>query len=307
MRSSLTVRFAFVRVVYLGPKRGIEAHMMLHGVHVEDEVKVLLDAVYDRYGYDYRNYSRSHIIRRITIHAGMNGYGSIAELQAKVIAEPGRFRNLLKDLSISVTEMFRDPALYAALREQVVPQLRTWSHIRIWHAGCATGEEVYSMAILLKEEGLYDRTRIYATDVDRQALARAHEGIYPLADMVHHGRNYERSGGQGALTDHYTSGYGAAIMAHSLKKNIVWAEHNLVTDSDFAEVQMVICRNVLIYFDQMLQERVHRLFHRSLVNGGILCLGSRESLEHGPMRNAYTALDRRNRIYRRNYTDEQLV
>ena len=271
-------------------------------INVEDgELGRLLDTIHQQYGYDYRQYAAAHIKRRITNHMSLAGYADIETLRERVIQDPGSAATLLQELSITVTEMFRDPDLYLMLREKVVPLLRTWSHIRIWHAGCSTGEEVYSMAILLKEEGLYDRARIYATDVNKEALEKAAEGIYSLEAARNYARNYQRSGAKASFSDHCLAKYGSVIMDPSLKKNIVWAEHNLVTDSDFTEVQMVMCRNVLIYFNRDLQQRVHRTFLRSLVNGGLLCLGAKETIDHSGVQDQYTVLDKRNRIYRKKY------
>ena len=271
-------------------------------INVEDgELGRLLDTIHQQYGYDYRQYAAAHIKRRITNHMNLAGYADIEALRDRVIHDPGSAATLLQELSITVTEMFRDPDLYLTLREKVVPLLRTWSHIRIWHAGCSTGEEVYSMAILLKEEGLYDRARIYATDVNKEALEKAEEGIYPLEAARNYARNYQRSGAKGSFSDHCLAKYGSVIMDGSLKKNIVWADHNLVTDSDFTEVQMVMCRNVLIYFNRELQQRVHRTFLRSLVNGGLLCLGAKETIDNSGVQENYTVLDKRNRIYRKKY------
>jgi chemotaxis protein methyltransferase CheR len=267
----------------------------------EEEMAGLLEAIFHKYGHDYRQYSRAHVKRRIGNHMIHGGYRSVGELLDGIMADQSKAAALLQELSITVTEMFRDPEFYRTLREKVVPLLRTWSHIRVWHAGCSTGEEVYSMAILLKEEGLYDRTRIYATDLNRVALEKAQEGIYPIAAVREYARNYQRTSPKGEFTDYCIANYGSAIMDRSLKKNIIWAEHNLVTDSDFAEVQMILCRNVMIYFDRELQQRVHRMFHHSLVNGGILCLGAKESIEHTEIRHNYSVVDRRSRIYRKNY------
>lgn len=207
----------------------------------------------------------------------------------------------LQDLSITVTEMFRDPIFYRSLRTNVFPVLKTYPFIKIWHAGCSTGQEAYSMAILLKEEGLYDRTTIYATDFNQEALNRAKEGIYAGKLMKDYTLNYQEAGGKEAFSDYYTSSYEMAIMAQDLKKNIVWANHNLVTDAVFAEVHLVLCRNVLIYFDKDLQSKVHRLFYESLKNGGVLCLGSKESLKFGSFSNRYVELDKKQKIFKKRY------
>lgn len=266
-----------------------------------DDLEPLLEALYDRYGHDFRHYARAHVKRRIEAHMRNAGYDSFSRLQQEVLARRERAEALVQDLTITVTEMFRDPDFHRAVRERVLPLLCTWPHIRIWHAGCSTGEEVYSMAMLLKEAGLHERALIYATDLNQRALERAEEGIYSLTAMQAHARNYQRSGATGSFSDHCTARYGSAIMDRSLRKNIVWAQHNLATDSDFAEVQMVVCRNVLIYFNKQLQQRVHGLFHRSLVNGGVLCLGAKETVDHSGLEHRYEPVDKRQRIYRKKY------
>jgi len=267
----------------------------------ELEIELLLEAIQRRYGYDFRHYARAHIRRRLRQRLRLAGLESLSQLQHRVLHEPGFIHLLLQDLSINVTEMFRDPAFYRLLREQVVPLLKTWSFIRIWHAGCSSGEEVYSMAILLQEENLYDRVQIYATDINQPVLDRAREGIFPAEAMQHYARNYQASGARGDFADYYHANYESAIMDPALKRNIVWAVHNLVTDSDFAEVQLVLCRNVLIYFNRALQNRVLGLFHRSLVNGGILCLGAKESLSFTDYESLYGALAPHHKVYRKKY------
>ncbi len=226
---------------------------------------------------------------------------SVGVLRHLILHNPSYAGILLKDLSINVTEMFRNPSFYKALREKVVPLLKTWSYIKLWHAGCSTGEEVYSMAILLKEEELYDRTQIYATDFNQQALQQAKEGIYRTDQMKKYARNYQASDAKSNFSDYYHADFDSVIMDSSLKKNIVWAHHNLVTDSNFAETQLVICRNVMIYFNRDLQNKVHGLFHRSLVNGGILCLGDKESLDFIECGKYFEHVDKRQKIYRKKY------
>jgi chemotaxis protein methyltransferase CheR len=267
----------------------------------DTEVDLLLQAIYDRYGYDFRQYARAHLKRRIAAHMRLAGYRGVPMMRKALLQDPERVEAWVRDLSITVTEMFRDPEFYRSLRERVLPLLRTWGFIRIWHAGCSTGEEVYSMAILLKEAGLYDRALIYATDMNQYALERAQEGIYPLDAVQEFTRNYQRSGGSGSFSDHCLARYGSAIMDVSLRKNIVWAQHNLATDSDFAEVQLVVCRNVLIYFDRQLQHRAHSLFFQSLVSGGILCLGAKETVTSSGHEERYEPIDKRQRIYRKKY------
>lgn len=231
----------------------------------------------------------------------LSGLADLSQMQAKVLKDEAFAYTLLQDFSISVTQMFRDPAFYKSLRENVMPILRTYPFIKIWHAGCATGEEAYSMAIILQEEGLYDRTTIYATDFNQQVLNKAKEGIFPISLMKEYTNNYQLSGGKESFSGYYTSHYDNVIMNQPLKKNIVWANHNLVTDSVFAEVNLILCRNVLIYFDTILQNKVQSLFHDSLTNGGILCLGSKESLRFTEYNDAYMELDKKQRIFKKKY------
>jgi chemotaxis protein methyltransferase CheR len=244
----------------------------------ELEIPSLLEAVYEKYGYDFRQYSKAHIKRRIMNRLKMSGLEDVSQMQSMVLNDEIFASKLLQDLSITVTEMFRDPGCYKSIRENIIPILKTYPFIKIWHAGCSTGEEAYSMAIILYEEGLYDKTTIYATDYNQQALNYAKEGIYPNNMMKEYTAGYQLSGGKESFSNYYTSDEENVIMNQILKKNIVWANHSLVADSVFAEVHMIICRNVLIYFDRDLQNRVHTLFFNSLIKGGILCLGSKEGL-----------------------------
>lgn len=267
----------------------------------EPEITALLDVVYQQYGYDFRQYSDAHIKRRITNRLVMSGLGSVPEMKERVAKDKEFAALLLQDLSITVTEMFRDPDFYRALREKVIPILRTYSFIKIWHAGCSTGEEAYSMAILLQEEGLYERTTIYATDFNQHALDRAKEGIFSTESIKAYTYNYQKAGGKEAFSNYYTSNYNMVIMDSALKKNIVWANHNLVTDGVFAEMNLILCRNVLIYFNKELQNRVQGLFFDSLVNGGILCLGIKESLQFCDYSKGYQELDRKHRIFKKKY------
>ena len=265
------------------------------------EISLLLEALFQRYGYDFRQYSQAHIRRRIMNRMAITGFDSISEMQAKVLNNELFASEVLQDLSITVTEMFRDPGFYKSLRENVIPILKTYPFIKVWHAGCATGEEAYSMAILLQEEGLYERTTIYATDFNQQALNKAKEGIFSKRNIKEYAINYELSGGKGTFSDYYISDYDNVIMNQSLKKNMVWANHNLVTDSVFAEVHLILCRNVLIYFDKDLQNKVQNIFYNSLVNGGVLCLGSKESLRFTDFHEQYIELDKKQRIFKKRY------
>jgi chemotaxis protein methyltransferase CheR len=267
----------------------------------ELEISLLLEAVYQKYGYDFRQYSRAHINRRIRNRMVLSGLEDVSQIQSKVLKDETFAHEFLQDLSITVTEMFRDKDFYKSLRENVIPILKTYPFIKIWHAGCATGEEAYSMAIIMQEEGLYDRATIYATDFNQHALNRAKEGIISNAMMKEYAVNYQLSGGKESFSDYYTSSYGNAIMNQSLKKTIVWANHNLVTDSVFAEVHLILCRNVLIYFDSALQNKVQKLFHDSLINGGILCLGSKEGLRFTDFHEEYIELDKKQRIFKKKY------
>ncbi|MCE3296059.1 MAG: chemotaxis protein CheR [Crocinitomicaceae bacterium] len=266
----------------------------------ELEISSLLDAVYKAYGYDFRQYSPAHIQRRITNRMVLSGFKELSQMQSRILEDEAFAAKFLQDLSITVTEMFRDPDFYRSLRENVIPILRTYPFIKIWHAGCATGEEAYSMAILLKEEELAERTTIYATDFNQRALNEAKEGIFSNALIKEYTLNYQLSGGKKSFSDYYTSHYDNVIMDQSLKKNIVWANHNLVTDSVFAEVHLILCRNVLIYFERDLQNKVQRLFYDSLTNGGILALGSKEGLRFSEMYEFYTELDKKQRIFKKN-------
>jgi chemotaxis protein methyltransferase CheR len=242
------------------------------------EVELLLEGIYRHYGFDFRSYAFASIRRRLWKRIENEGLSSVSALQDRVLHEPEMMEKLLLDLSINVTAMFRDPGFYVAFREKVVPLLRTYPFIRIWHAGCSTGEEVYSMAILLREEGLYERARIYATDINEVVLQRAKAGIFPIDRMQEYTDNYIRGGGKRSFSEYYVARYGGALFDQTLTKNVVFSQHNLVTDKSFSEFNVILCRNVLIYFDKDLQSRVHELFYDSLAMFGILCLGSKETL-----------------------------
>ena len=224
---------------------------------------------------------------------------SVTSLQERVLHDSDMMEKLLLDLSINVTSMFRDPKFYVAFREQVVPLLRTYPFIRLWHAGCSTGEEVYSMAILLDEEGLYDRARIYATDINDVVIQRAKSGIFPLDRMQEYTENYIRAGGRRSFSEYYTAGYGGALFTPGLLRNVVFAQHNLVTDRSFSEFNAILCRNVLIYFDKALQTRVHRLFYDSLSMFGVLALGGKETLRFSAYEECFEALAPAEKIYRK--------
>ena len=263
------------------------------------ETEILLEGIFRRWGYDFRHYAHASLKRRLKHRLGKSGLNHLSEMLPELLHNEEFFNLLLKDLSVTVTEMFRDPRFYATLRKQVVPVLRTYPFIKIWHAGCATGEEVYSMAILLKEEGLYDRAQLYATDYNNQSLEIARRGMYPLDNIRAYTANYNASAAKGSFSDYYHAKYGSAKMNEALKKNITFAHHNLVTDGVFAEVDIVICRNVMIYFSRELQSRVFHLFTQSLVDGGLLCIGSKETIQFSDCEDQYEPLVERQRIYRK--------
>lgn len=265
----------------------------------EIELQLLLEAIYQRYGYDFRSYSRASLRRRVQQHLLLAQYDNIGVLLHDVLHRGEAFAALLSNLTINVTEMFRDPDFYRAFREQVVPVLKTHPFLKIWHAGCATGEEIYSMAILLEEEGLYERCQIYATDIDKEVLEKARKGIFQMADLRKYTDNYQRAGGKASLADYYTAKYDNVIMDPRLKKNVIFADHDLATDRVFGEMQVILCRNVIIYFNRELQNRVFRLFYDSLDIGGTLCLGTKESMRFADCADQFDVIDRHQRIYRK--------
>jgi chemotaxis protein methyltransferase CheR len=263
------------------------------------EVDLLLEAVYKRYGYDFSGYSRASIKRRIQRIIEKLKLRSLYELKYQLINDESVFVDFLQNITVNVTEMFRDPHFYKSLTKNVFPQLATYPFIKIWHAGCSTGEEVFSMAILLKEAGLLDRAKLYATDINPLALNKAKQGIFPLRNIKEYTQNYRQAGGEHDFSDYYTAKYDNAIFDQSLKKNMVFSLHNLVSDQSFNEFNLIICRNVLIYFEKNLQDRVIKLFTNSLVILGYLGLGSKESLLFTEVRNHYQSVDLAEKIYKR--------
>ena len=263
------------------------------------ELRLLLEAINHQYGYDFRGYARSSLRRRIWRRVTEEGLETISGLQERILHDPGVMERLLVDLSISVTSMFRDPTYYVALREKIVPLLRTYPFVRIWNAGCSTGEETFSLAIMLREEGLGDRARIYATDINDVVLKQAKEGRFPLERMQEYTRDYIRAGGQASFSDYYKAFGDTARFDPSLVENVVFAQHNLVSDTRFNEFHLIVCRNVMIYFDRALQDRVHELFYDSLVRRGLLVLGHKESIRFTSRADDYEELDAKEKIYRR--------
>lgn len=263
------------------------------------ELELLLEGVHRLYGYDFRNYALPSLRRRIWHFIHSEGLKSISALQERVLHERTCFERMVQALSIPVTEMFRDPEVFRLFREKIVPLLRTYPYIRIWHAGCSTGEEVYSMAILLHEEGLYDKSRIYATDMNDRSLAIAKQGIFGIEKMKQYTKNYIEAGGTRSFSEYYTAEYNSVIFKPFLQKNIIFAEHNLATDRSFNEFNVIFCRNVMIYFNDTLRDRVHGLFYESLSRSGILVLGSKESIQFTEYSQYYEPMDRVEKIYRK--------
>lgn len=265
----------------------------------EIELALLLEGVYRRYGFDFREYAPASLRRRVWRRVHAEGLTTLSALQDKLLHDPASMERLLLDLSINVTAMFRDPSFYLGFREKVVPALRTYPFTRIWVAGCSTGEEVYSLAILLQEEGIYDRTRIYATDINESVLERARAGVFPLDKMREYTQNYINAGGKRAFSEYYLAKYDGAQFQRSLVENVVFAQHNLVSDRSFNEFNAIVCRNVMIYFDRSLQDRVHRLFYESLTMFGVLALGAKESIRFSPFDERYEDLDANERMFKK--------
>ena len=263
------------------------------------EITLLLEGIYQRYGHDFRNYAYPSIKRRVYHRIEIDKLNSISELQQKVLYDPFYMQKLLADFSINVTEMFRDPEFYISFRENVVPILHSYPFVRIWHAGCSTGEEAYSMAILLHEEGLYEKAKIYATDMNKDVIEKAKKGVFSFDKMKQYTSNYQKAGGTHAFSEYYTADQYGVKLEPFLSKNIVFAQHNLVTDHSFNEFNVILCRNVLIYFEKSLQIQVHDLFQKSLSRFGILGLGSKESIRFIPHRSSYEDLDGKNKIYKK--------
>lgn len=270
---------------------------------VDIEVGLFLEALFRRHGYDFRHYAKASIRRRVIGLASAAGARSVADLVPRTVHDASFLPEILAQLSVPVTEMFRDAPVFKALREQVLPVLASWPRLKIWQAGCATGEEAYSLAILLDEEGLLERSLIYATDINDLALKKAEDGVFPLAGFEDAARRHRESGGRRPFGEYCVSAHGFFRVDQRLREHIVFAHHNLVCDGVFCEVQAVLCRNVLIYFDPQLQARALRIFHGSLVRGGFLCLGTRESLRRAEAEAGFAAIDKDHRIFRRTGDD----
>jgi chemotaxis protein methyltransferase CheR len=273
---------------------------MMAGDGVEDiEIHLLLEALHRRYHYDFRHYAQASIKRRLRQARQQLGFDSFSAMQDAVLHDPAMLPRLLDYLTVQVSEMFRDPGYFRAMREKVVPHLRTYPSLKVWIAGCSSGEEVHAFAILLREEGLLERTLIYATDINPSALKIAASGIYAMERIKTFTENHQKSGGKTSLSDYYSAAYGRAVFDKSLRSRVVFSDHSLVTDAVFAEVQLVSCRNVLIYFDRALQDRATGLFHGALARKGFLGLGSKESLRFSAHAGAFTEFVREEKIYQR--------
>jgi chemotaxis protein methyltransferase CheR len=263
------------------------------------EIELLLTGLAERYGYDFRNYARASLTRRIRRVMENEGLASISALQSKLLHDVEAAQRFVAAISVHTTSMFRDPDVYRVLRSEVIPLLRTYPFVRVWHAGCSSGEEVYSLAILLEEEGLYERCRIYATDISDSILERARQGVFPLRAMRDHTRSYQAAGGTEDFSKYYVTDQENAVFRSSLRRQFVFSQHNLVCDSAFNEFQLIVCRNVLLYFDSSLRQRAHDLFHASLSNFGVLVLGKKESLHFTEYAASYQELHDGARVYRK--------
>jgi len=263
------------------------------------ELELLIEAIYQKYHYDFRQYAVASLKRRIGTAMIQLSCQTLSQLQDKVLHEPGAFAAVLNFLTVPVSELFRDPRYFHSLRESVVPLLRTYPSLKVWVAGCSTGEEAYSLAILLREEGLLERTLIYATDINPHTLQKAQAGVYEIERVASFTENHRLSGGKGSLSDYYTAAYGKVVLDRSLKQNIVFSDHSLATDSVFAEVQLVSCRNVLIYFNRELQDRALGLFREALCRKGFLGIGSKESVRFSAHSDAFVPFVREDRIFQK--------
>ncbi|QJE01116.1 protein-glutamate O-methyltransferase CheR [Massilia forsythiae] len=275
------------------------AHLKHLTSDMDIELRMLVEAVYLKYNYDFRDYTGASQKRRVMVALRAMECNTVSELQSKVMHDPSAFARLLQYLTIPVTEMFRDPEYYAALRRHVLPLLETYPSLKLWVAGCSTGEEVYSMAIMLKEEGLLERSLIYATDINPESLDAARRGVMPLDRMRLYTENYQKAGGKRAFSDYYTAAYGGALFDRELIEHVTFADHSLATDSVFAETHFISCRNVMIYFNKRLQNRVLGLFHESLVHRGFLGLGSKESIDFSSYAQRFEPLAKRERVFRK--------
>lgn len=273
---------------------------MMEESKIQDiEMSLFLDALFQRYGYDFRNYAKASLKRRLLAVLAAASCNTLAELIPRLLRDEDYLTEIITHLSVPVTEMFRDPHVFKTLRESVLPVLKTHPRFNVWQAGCATGEEVYSLVIMLEEEGLLEHAQIYATDINEKALQMAEDGIFSMRSLPEYQRNYKSAGGKAKLSDYYVANADFFRIHERLRKKIVFANHNLVSDGVFCEVQLILCRNVLIYFNNELQRHVLELFHESLARGGFLCLGSRESLRAVETENLFSEVDHEAMIFKK--------
>jgi chemotaxis protein methyltransferase CheR len=272
---------------------------LVDGKFVDIELRLLIDAIYQTYHYDFRGYALASLKRRLALATTRLGCSTLSQLQDRVLHDPTTFTQLLGYLTVPVSEMFRDPEYFRSVRQNVVPFLRTYPSLKVWIAGCSTGEEVYSVAILLREENLLQRTLIYATDINAHSLQTATSGVYEAARIPGFTDNHRKSGAPNSLSDYYTAAYGRAVFDKSFRDHIVFADHSLATDSVFAEVHLILCRNVLIYFNRELQDRAIGLFRDALCRKGFLCLGSKESIRFSAHASEFENVDAEYRIFRK--------
>ncbi|MGB3209832.1 MAG: protein-glutamate O-methyltransferase CheR [Desulforhopalus sp.] len=270
------------------------------------EMKLLLEGLYLKYGYDFRDYAGAHLKRRLEYRRHASGSASYLDMLKRLLREEELFCKVLLDLSVNVTEMFRDPMLYKKIRELVIPHLKTYPFVRSWHAGCSAGQEVYSMCILLHEEGINrNKIQVYATDFSDRILERAQRGVYPINTIREYTANYQKAGGLSSFSDYYTADVDTVIINAPLRERVLFSAHNLATDGVFAEMNIIFCRNVLIYFNKELQNRVVKMFYDSLRPGGFLCLGSKESLRFTEYADEFDVVDERDKIYRKKITKKK--
>ena len=266
----------------------------------KEDIEALLLQIYHVYGYDFTGYSRASLLRRIDAFYSGSKLARFEQLREKILSNPVFFMKFVEEVTVNVTEMFRDASFYLALREKILPVLATYPFIRIWHAGCSTGEEVYSMAILLKEAGLLHKSILYGTDINADVIERARRGIFSASVMQQNSDNYRKAGGSHDFSVYYTANYNVAKLDESLNKRMVFSTHNLVSDASFNEFQLILCRNVLIYFDRSLQENVLKLFDKSLDSLGFLALGTKESIRFSAIAGHYKQVDIKEKIWRKN-------
>jgi chemotaxis protein methyltransferase CheR len=263
------------------------------------ELGLLLEAIHQKYHYDFRGYAMASVRRRLKLARDKLGYRSFSQLQDYVLHDPAGLNDVLSYLTVQVSEMFRDPAYFKSIREKVIPHLRTYPSLKVWVAGCSSGEELYSLVILFREEGLEDKTLFYATDISAEALKKAEIGVYDLSRVQLFTENYQKAGGKYPFSDYYTAAYGAVTLDKSLRKRVVFSDHSLATDAVFGEMQLISCRNVLIYFDRDLQNRAFGLFADSLSRKGFLGLGAKESLRFSNRTGDFSDFAKEERIYQK--------